>query len=135
MSARTLHLGELAHIVGQGVGARSPRGGYPLDPGLRDEADNLMLLCANQHGEIDAQGALDVFTVERLRRLKQEHEDRIRHLTGTAPVPTVLGVVCAAWRGDRSAADSRGGLLCHPEDAMRAAGQESGALRAGCTDH
>ncbi|MGW0902824.1 SAVED domain-containing protein [Streptomyces sp. NPDC002853] len=85
MSARTLHLGELAHIVGQGVGARSPRGGYPLDPGLRDEADNLMLLCAHQHGEIDAQGALDVFSVERLRRLKREHEDRIRHLTGLGP--------------------------------------------------
>ncbi|GAA5217621.1 SAVED domain-containing protein [Streptomyces thinghirensis] len=85
MSARTLHLGELAHIVGQGVGERSPRGEYPLDPDLRDEADNLMLLCADQHGEIDAQGALDVFSVERLRRLKQEHEDRIRHLTGLGP--------------------------------------------------
>ncbi|MET9439144.1 SAVED domain-containing protein [Streptomyces sp. NPDC006610] len=53
-----------------------------MDQSLRDEADNLMLLCAQQHDEIDAEAALDVFTVERLRRLKQEHEDRIRHVTG-----------------------------------------------------
>ncbi|MFE5240483.1 MULTISPECIES: SAVED domain-containing protein [unclassified Streptomyces] len=85
LSARTLNLGELAHIVGQGVGARSPRGEYPLDPGLRDGADNLMLLCERHHGEVDAQRALDVFTVEQLRRLKREHEDRIRHVTGLGP--------------------------------------------------
>lgn len=39
-------------------------------------------LSAGRHGEIDARGALDAFTVERLRRLKHEHEDRIRHVTG-----------------------------------------------------
>lgn len=41
-----------------------------------------MLLCADQHGEVDAVGGLDLFTVEKLRRVKQEHEDRIRHVTG-----------------------------------------------------
>nr|WP_232794907.1 SAVED domain-containing protein [Kitasatospora sp. NRRL B-11411] len=85
----------MAHIVGQSTDARSPRGGHPLNPDLRDSADNLILLCADEHAEIDAQGALDVFTVERLRRLKLEHEDRIRHLTGLGPhrATTVVRVV------------------------------------------
>lgn len=85
MSGRTVNLGELAHIVGRSTGDRSPRGQDALDPALRDDADNLMLLCASQHGEIDAPGGLDVFTVDKLRRLKREHEDRIRHLTGLGP--------------------------------------------------
>lgn len=85
MSARTLNLGELAHIVGQGSGPLSPRGQHSLDAGRREDADNLMLVCANQHSEIDASGALDMFTVEMLRSLKQEHEDRIRHVTGLGP--------------------------------------------------
>ncbi|MBH5336113.1 SAVED domain-containing protein [Streptomyces pactum] len=84
-SGRTLHLGQVAHIVGRSSGALSPRGQASLDPALRDDADNLMLLCANQHGEVDAREGLDVFTVEKLRRLKQEHEDRIRHLTSLGP--------------------------------------------------
>ncbi|WP_329286966.1 SAVED domain-containing protein [Streptomyces sp. NBC_00691] len=85
MSGRTLLLGEVAHIVGQSTDPRSPRGGDPLDKALRDEADNLMLLCAQQHMEIDAKAALDAFTVEWLRRAKQEHEDRVRYLTALGP--------------------------------------------------
>ncbi|MEV6357303.1 SAVED domain-containing protein [Streptomyces hydrogenans] len=85
MSGRTLPLGQVAHIVGQSTDPRSPRGGDPLGKALRDEADNLMLLCAQQHLEIDAKAALDVFTVEWLRRVKQEHEDRVRHLTALGP--------------------------------------------------
>ncbi|MFI1358318.1 SAVED domain-containing protein [Streptomyces sp. NPDC020898] len=85
MSGRTLNLGELAHIVGRSSSVRSPRGKYPLDPTRRGDADNLMLLCADQHSEVDAAGGLDLFTVERLRQVKQEHEDRIRHLTSLGP--------------------------------------------------
>lgn len=41
-----------------------------------------MLLCAQEHTEIDAKAPQDVFTVAWLRELKQEHEDRIRQVTG-----------------------------------------------------
>ncbi|MCC8479561.1 SAVED domain-containing protein [Streptomyces globisporus] len=92
MSGRTLLLGEVAHIVGQSTDPRSPRGGDLLEKALRDEADNLMLLCAQQHMEIDAKAALDVFTVEWLRRVKQEHEDRVRHLTALGPDRTTTVV-------------------------------------------
>ncbi|MCX4797637.1 SAVED domain-containing protein [Streptomyces sp. NBC_01242] len=85
MSGRTLPLGEVAHIVGQSTDPRSPRGADPMEKALRDDADNLMLLCAQQHMEIDAKAALDVFTVEWLRGVKQEHEDRVRHLTALGP--------------------------------------------------
>ncbi|MFI5888407.1 hypothetical protein [Streptomyces sp. NPDC051554] len=95
MSWRTLNLGELAHIVGRGSSVRSPRGEHPLDRARREDADNLMLLCADQHGEVDAAGGLDLFTVEELRRVKQEHEDRIRHVTGLGPdrATTVMRMV------------------------------------------
>ncbi|MFF7655729.1 SAVED domain-containing protein [Streptomyces sp. NPDC007983] len=85
MSGRTVRLGEIAHIVGQSTHERSPRGTDPLEETLRDEADNLMLLCAQEHTEIDAKATQDVFTVTWLRGLKQEHEDRIRHVTGLGP--------------------------------------------------
>ncbi|MFE4967559.1 SAVED domain-containing protein [Streptomyces sp. NPDC056660] len=85
LSGRVLHLGELAHIVGRGSGVRSPRSEHSLDPARRDDADNLILLCADQHREIDAAGAVDLFTVEKLGRIKQEHEDRVRHVTGLGP--------------------------------------------------
>ncbi|MFD7581041.1 SAVED domain-containing protein [Kitasatospora sp. NPDC059817] len=80
MTERTLRQGELAHIVGQQQTAGSPRGRHDLED--RETADNLMLVCADEHDEIDAAGTLDLFTVERLRRIKRNHEDRIRHVTG-----------------------------------------------------
>ncbi|MFD8050174.1 hypothetical protein ACFV5E_42870 [Streptomyces chartreusis] len=66
-----------------------------MDGARRDDPENLMLLCASQHSEIDASETLDVFTVDELRRLKREHEDRIRHLTGLGPdrATTVVRVV------------------------------------------
>lgn len=82
MTERTIHLGELAHIVGQQPTAGSPRGSHELDE--RDAADNLVLVCANEHDEIDAPETLSVFTVDKLRELKRAHEDRIRHVTDLA---------------------------------------------------
>ncbi|WP_322974443.1 SAVED domain-containing protein [Actinacidiphila epipremni] len=93
MTARTLRLGELAHIVGRRDNALSPRGESELDH--RESADNLILVCADEHDEFDAPGALDVFTVNVLRELKYSHEDRIRHLTGLGEdrATTVLRMV------------------------------------------
>ncbi|MDT0318024.1 SAVED domain-containing protein [Streptomyces sp. DSM 44918] len=61
----------------------------------RESADNLMLVCADDHAEFDAPGALDVYTVSTLRELKRSHEDRIRHLTGLSEdrATTVLRMV------------------------------------------
>lgn len=62
-------IGEEAHII-----ARSPGGPRyaPLDPRARDAYENLILLCANDHAEVDAQPSHH--TVEHLRTMKRGHE-------------------------------------------------------------
>lgn len=82
LTHREFTLGELAHIVGQQDTADSPRGQFDLSEVDRDKAENLMLLCAGEHDEIDRKGALDVLTVERLRKIKHDHEDWVRRMTG-----------------------------------------------------
>jgi hypothetical protein len=82
MSYRVVHLGELAHVVGQQATAGSPRGSDPLPDAERDLADNLMLLCGDDHEEIDDSTVVDDFTTSWLLSRKRAHEDRIHHLTG-----------------------------------------------------
>lgn len=54
-----------------------------------------MLVCADEHDEIDAPENLDVFTIEKLLAFKHAHEDRIKHVTGIAPdrTTTVLRMI------------------------------------------
>lgn len=62
-------LGEEAHIVAQSPGgARYAH----LDPVVRDGYENLILLCANDHTEVDAQPSR--YTVAHLRTMKRRHE-------------------------------------------------------------
>lgn len=82
LTHRDFSLGELAHIVGQQSTPGSPRGQADLPEAERDKADNLMLLCAGDHNEVDRNGALDVFTVEKLRKIKRDHESWIRRVVG-----------------------------------------------------
>lgn len=78
LAYRELTFGQAAHIIGQKASAKSPRG---LDEDLtdeaRDNADNLMLICDDEHSEIDKWGSRDAFTVSFLRELKRKHEDRV----------------------------------------------------------
>lgn len=64
-------LGEEAHIVGQSP--TGPRAGPVADI---DGYDNLILLCSNDHKQVDDQ--VGYYTVERLRQIKSEHEARVR---------------------------------------------------------
>lgn len=82
LTHKDFSLGELAHIVGQQTTEGSPRGDYDLPESERDLAANLMLLCAGEHDEIDRDGAVDMLTVDRLRRIKHDHEDWVRRMTG-----------------------------------------------------
>ncbi len=86
-------VGENAHIVGREQTAKSPRGLDPLPAAERDKAENLVLLCREQHKLVDSQ--VDLFTVDELRRLKRAHEDRVRRVTeiGGNQQTTVLRVV------------------------------------------
>jgi hypothetical protein len=88
-------IGQLAHIVGWSTAAGSPRGAADLDPALRNEADNVMLLCHDQHKVIDDKSLWDVYDADTLRGMKRNHEARIRALTamGHDRATTVLRVV------------------------------------------
>jgi hypothetical protein len=82
LTGREVTFGELAHIVGQQVSELSPRGlDEELDPDGRDDLDNLMLVCEDEHRELDKMATRDLFSVTTLRDRKRRHEERIRHLT------------------------------------------------------
>src|SRR5689334_13824016 len=64
-------IGQLAHIVGWTDADGSPRGRDELDLAERNEADNLMLLCHDQHKVIDAQSLWELYTADELRTIKR----------------------------------------------------------------
>jgi hypothetical protein len=65
-------LGEIAHIVAESP--KGPRGKSPLTVKQRNLYPNLILLCNQHHQLIDSEGALAMYTVERLRAMKEDHE-------------------------------------------------------------
>jgi hypothetical protein len=85
LSAREVTFGELAHIVGYSTAEGSPRGDDPLPRSERDKAENLVLVCDDEHDEIDKAKVRDLFPVDLLRSMKAAHESRIRHVTGLGP--------------------------------------------------
>ena len=80
-------VGEEAHIVAHSIDG--PRGNSPLDSEQRDELSNLILLCPTHHSAVDS--APEQYPIEVLRRIKDDHEARIRSLVGFAgPDPVTL---------------------------------------------
>jgi hypothetical protein len=77
-------VGENAHIVGRSTAPGSPRGDAHLPEAKRDNPENLVLLCREQHKIIDKKTLVPLFTVKELTQIKQRHEARIYHLTNLA---------------------------------------------------
>ena len=73
-------LSKIAHIVGESLDG--PRGRHPLPLAERDKESNLLLLCGKHHDIIDGQPQL--YTVERLRQFKEDHEALILAATSDA---------------------------------------------------
>jgi hypothetical protein len=73
ISATGVVVGQVAHINAQSAGG--PRYDASQTTEQRHGFDNLILLCAVHHIEIDADGNLGVYTVERLSAIKQAHEE------------------------------------------------------------
>lgn len=90
-----LFLGESAHMVGAQDNEASPRGKAALPAEERDLADNLILLCPDDHTEIDKRLAARLITVEWLTEQKRKHEAWIRQVTGLDPkrTTTVLRLI------------------------------------------
>ena len=76
-----INIGEMAHIVGWTNKKKSPRGQSSMPQKDRNFEGNLILLCAEHHKIIDDPRTLTDYTVERLIQAKNDHENRIHHLT------------------------------------------------------
>lgn len=74
----TVILSNVAHIVAQREDG--PRGKFSLPLERRDEESNLILLCPEHHKVIDSKPQL--YTVERLRGMKEEHEKLVQTALG-----------------------------------------------------
>lgn len=70
---RPIIIGEIAHIVSPTPDG--PRGDHYLPLGEHDKHTNLIFLCPEHHKVIDDQP--HVYTVERLRQMKKDHEEAI----------------------------------------------------------
>ncbi len=68
----------IAHIIGDKE--NGPRGHPVLSKQLRQDIDNLMLLCDAHHRLVDKRD-LAGHSVERLREMKRQHEERVERLT------------------------------------------------------
>lgn len=92
--------GQIAHIIGAGSGAESPRGDSTLTADERAFEENLMLLCYSCHKRIDDKAYRDQYTVEFLTAKKLLHEKRVREVTDFATLrPTSVVTVSADIRG------------------------------------
>jgi len=69
-------IGEIAHIVGAETGSARHDSSWTKDQ-LRD-ATNLVLLCPSHHKRIDHPDSRHQYSVEFLRKMKEDHEDRFR---------------------------------------------------------
>lgn len=98
LAARELTFGQAAHIIGQQASENSPRGlEDDLTDDERDNADNLMLICDDEHSEIDKIGSRDAFTVSFLRELKRKHEDRVSLATSFGEYHRTTPIRMVGW--------------------------------------
>jgi hypothetical protein len=79
---RPVVTGEIAHIVSETP--EGPRGKHALPSGEHNKHTNLLFICSTHHTEIDTQP--EVYTVERLRQMKRDHEDSIEKAVAQAKV-------------------------------------------------
>jgi len=88
----------MAHVVAYRRGG--PRGGSSLSPAYLNNVDNLMLLCQPCHTLVDRDPK--TYTVNRLKKTKRQHEERIEHLTGLSANLTTDVVRFTATIGGRT---------------------------------
>jgi hypothetical protein len=79
LDLRPVSLGEIAH--NKASSDAGPRADSSLTATERNKAENLLLLCGAHHPDIDKTAQLDIFTVEQLAKLKNEHEAKVHLAT------------------------------------------------------
>lgn len=102
-------LGEVCHITA--ASSNGPRYDATQTDEVRDGFDNLILLCPNHHTVIDAD--LESYTVERLQKMKREHEDR----SGTRPSDEANAATILLLDQSIHNENQSGGLAAHTVNA------------------
>ncbi len=74
-----VHIGEMAHVIAKNSGG--PRG--DVNNTNNNSYDNLILLCANHHIEVDKRPSY--YTVDKLKSIKRDHEVFIEKATDLSP--------------------------------------------------
>ncbi|NCD16206.1 MAG: SAVED domain-containing protein [Actinobacteria bacterium] len=77
----TVTIGEVAHQAGATEGEKSPRSDAAVPFTDRDKEENLMLLCHGCHRKIDSAVGQQIYTVEVLRGIKEQHEGMVAAVT------------------------------------------------------
>jgi 5-methylcytosine-specific restriction endonuclease McrA len=100
-------MAELAHNVGATGSAGSPRA-LAEEVENREAEENLLLLCHECHRTVDNPDHAAYFTVDVLRRMKQEHEARVRAAATSGGMPQTAALrVGGLVRGAMSMASQR----------------------------
>ncbi|MEU4110910.1 hypothetical protein [Streptomyces sp. NPDC027717] len=68
--------GEIAHI--HGVKPTSARYDEKMSAEAKRAVENLLLMCPNHHGEVDGENGRNAFSVEKMQKMKRDHEERFR---------------------------------------------------------
>lgn len=99
LTTNEVKLGNIAHIVARKKGGA--RGEDPLPFSRRNDIENLMLLCPTCHTLIDNSATAHQYPKETLEKYKQDHEARIKYLTGlTHEHETTVLRIIGNIRGD-----------------------------------
>lgn len=99
LTANKAKLADIAHIVARSVDG--PRGDDSMPLSDRNNIENLMLACTKHHRMIDNKRLVKQYPKNLLIQYKQDHEARIRHLTGMKPEhETVVIRILGNIRGD-----------------------------------
>ncbi len=82
------NISNYAHIIGDSP--KGPRGNKKYSKALSKDINNLILLCPECHTLVDSD--CEKYSVEILRNMKREHEERILRVTGIRPTMKSLVV-------------------------------------------
>lgn len=83
LTARKINQSNISHIVA--ASPRGPRGDKELSRILVQDISNLMLTCLKHHKVIDDKKHVEYYTIDRLKEMKERHEQRIKTVTSIMP--------------------------------------------------
>ena len=110
LTCAKVNTSNIAHIIA--ASKNGPRGDKDLSPKLAGDITNLMLLCKEHHTDIIDKAQVDIYTVDKLRLMKKEHEDRILTVTSIIPEAKSKIVKYCSSIGERAIHISGKELAC-----------------------